>query len=217
MIRKWFGITALVVATASVFSLSGCAHNTHLVSIAIQPGDGTFAAADPSLSFQYRAYGTYIHPPKTVDITDQVIWQSSAPQVAQFTGPGTISPNTNCGVTQIFATMHDSPNDVVSNEVSVTVDGPASLGCPTGSATSNLIISMTNGTDGTVVSSPAGISCGNACQATFPTGTPISLTATAVLGKAFNGYTSGCTPTSAGSTICNLILNSDTTVVASFN
>ena len=128
MIRKWFGLVALVLAALSLLSLSSCAHNTHLVSIAVQPGDGTFAAVDPGLSFQYRAYGTYIHPPKTVDITVKATWQSSAPQVAQFTGDGFVSPNTNCGVAQIFATMHDSPNDIVSNQVSITVNGPASLG-----------------------------------------------------------------------------------------
>ena len=220
MIRKWFGGLALVLAAASLLSLSGCAHNTHLVSIAIQPGNGTFAAADPSLSFQYRAYGTYIHPPKTVDITDKVTWNSSAPQVAQFAGaPGVVSPNSNCGVTQIFATMHDSPNDIVSNEVSITVDGPASLGCPTNSATNNLTVTVTTGgLDGEIVSSPVGIDCGSTCSATFPTGTPISLTATVITsGKTFNGYSSGCTPSPGNPSVCNLILNTDTIVSASFN
>ena len=43
---------------------------------------------------------------------------------------GVISPNTNCGVAQIFATIHDGSNDVVSDRVSITVDGLQSLGCP---------------------------------------------------------------------------------------
>ena len=113
MIRKCFGVTAIVVAALSLLSLSSCAHNTHLVGINIQPGNGTFTAVDPNAFFQYRAYGTYIHPPKTVDITSQVTWQSDNPLVAQFTSPGVVSPNSGCGVAQIFATMHDSPNDIV--------------------------------------------------------------------------------------------------------
>src|SRR5579864_159879 len=105
MIRKWFGATALAITACSLLSLSSCAHNQHLVSISIQPGNGTFGAVDPSAFFLYKAYGTYIHPPKTVDITNQATWQSDNPQVAQFTSSGTVSPNTSCGVAQIFATI----------------------------------------------------------------------------------------------------------------
>lgn len=215
MIRKWFGVTALVVAAASLLSLSSCAHNTHLESINIIPGNGTFAAVDPSAFFQYRAYGTYIHPPKTVDITSQVTWQSDNPEVAQFTAPGVVSPNTNCGIAQIYATMHDSPNDIVSNEVSITVDGPASLGCPTNSATSNLSVNMTNDTDGTVLSNPTGIDCPTTCSATFTTGISVAITAAANPGKTFNGWVSGCT--SISGVTCNVTLNTDVIVSGSFN
>jgi Divergent InlB B-repeat domain len=215
MIGKWFVVTALVVAAASVLSLSSCAHNTHLVGINIIPGNGTFAAVDPSASFQYRAYGTYIHPPKTVDITDQVTWQSSAPQVAQITGPGAVSPNTNCGVAQIFATMHDSPNDIVSNEVSITVDGPASLGCPQGAVTTTLALNVTAGiTDGTIVSNPGGVICPFACAATFPLGTAVTLSATPNPGNSFIGW-GGC-DSQAGLT-CNVTMSTNRTVTASFN
>lgn len=220
MIRKWFGITALAIAGCSLLSLSSCAHNTHLVGITIQPGNGTFAAVDPSAFFQYKAYGTYIHPPKTVDITSQVTWQSSVPQVAQFTGPGIVSPNTNCGVAQIFATMHDSPNDIVSNEVSITVDGAASLGCPQGTATNILSVSVTPSGDGSVVSTPAGINCGgsgngqNICAAAFSSGSSVSLTAMASSGHTFLSW-SGCIPT--GTNTCSVLMAGDVGVTATFN
>lgn len=217
MIRKWFGVTALIVAASSLLSLSSCARNQHLVSIQIQPGNGTFGAVDPSAFFQYRAYGTYIHPPKTVDITDQVTWQSDNPQVAQFTAPGTVSPNTSCGVAQIFATMHDSPNDIVSNLVSITVDGPVSLGCPQGTATNILSVNLSNGTDGSITSSPAGINCGNGgtiCAVAFSSGSTVSLTATPLSGHSFGGFT-GCT-SGVGNT-CTVTMNGDVTVTASFN
>jgi hypothetical protein len=215
MMRKWFGVSALAVVAASGLSLSSCAHNTHLVSIAIQPGNGTFAAADPSLSFQYRAYGTYIHPPKTVDITDQVTWQSSAPHVATFTGPGVVSPNTNCGIAQIFATMHDGPSDIVSNQVSITVEGPQSLGCPqAGGATNNLLVDVTNGLDGVIVSSPGGILCGFTCGAQFTTGVIVILSATANQGHNFTGW-QGCDTQSV--TNCTVMMSGDRTVTASFD
>jgi hypothetical protein len=219
MIRKWFGITALVITACTMLSLSSCAHNQHLVSIAIQPGNGTFGGVDPNLFFQYKAYGTYIHPPKTIDITSQVTWQSSNPQVAQVTGDGVVSPNTNCGVAQIFATMHDSPNDIVSNVVSITVDGPANLGCPQGTATNILAVSLASGaSDGSITSSPAGINCGaggNICAVAFSSGSTVSLTATPDTGHNFLGFTNGCTTTSGNT--CSVNMNGDITVTASFD
>ncbi|HVN17851.1 MAG TPA: hypothetical protein VMU05_03735 [Dongiaceae bacterium] len=218
MIRTWFGAVILVMLACSLVSLSACGHNTHLTSIAIQPGNGTFAAADPSAYFQYRAYGTYIHPPKTVDITNQVTWQSSAPQVVQFTGPGVVSPNTNCGVAQIYATMQDSPNDIVSNSVSITVDGPASLGCPQGTATNILTVNLTSGAgDGTITSAPAGVNCGNGntiCAAAFASGQTVSLTAASNTGHNFLGF-GGCT--TSGGNACTVVMNGNVTVTASFD
>src|SRR5579864_2673169 len=199
---KWFStwLQVLFVSAAGVLllGLSSCAHNQHLVGITIQPGNGTFGAVDPSAFFLYKAYGTYIHPPKTVDITSQVTWQTDNPQVAQFTSPGTVSPNTSCGVAQIFASMHDSPNDVVSNSVSITVDGPASLGCPQGTATNILTVSVTPLADGLVTSGPAGINCSssnNLCAAAFPSGSTVSLTASGQGGHSFLGFGDPCSQT----------------------
>lgn len=215
MIRKWFGITALVLAASSLLSLSSCAHNTHLVSINIQPGNGTFGAVDPSAFFLYKAYGTYIHPPKTVDITNQVTWQSSNPQVAQFTSPGTVSPNTNCGIAEIFASMHDSPSDIVSNQVSITVEGPVSLGCPqAGGANNNLLVDVTNPSDGVIVSTPGGILCGFTCGAMFATGVTVILSASPNPGHNFTGW-GGCDSQSAMN--CTVAMNTSRTVTASFD
>ncbi|HKV81300.1 MAG TPA: hypothetical protein VJP02_24345 [Candidatus Sulfotelmatobacter sp.] len=217
MIRKWFGVTALIIAASSLLSLSSCAHNQHLVSINIQPGNGTFFSVDPNAFFLYKAYGTYIHPPKTVDVTSQVTWQSDNPQVAQFTSAGVVSPNLGCGVAQIFATMHDSPNDIVSNQVSITVDGPASLGCPTSGATSVLAVSLTNSGDGVVTSGPPGIICGGAavqCTWAFQSGSTVSLTAAPTSPHNFTGW-GGCDVPSGMS--CLMTMNGDRVVSASFN
>ena len=216
MIRKWFGVTVLVLAASSLVSLSSCAHNTHLQSIQIIPGNGTFAAIDPSAFFQYRAYGTYIHPPKTVDITDQVTWQTSNPGVAQFAGaPGVVSPNTNCGIAPIYATMKDGSNDIVSNQVSITVDGPASQGCPTSAVTSTLSVNVTTGiNDGTIVSNPGGVICPFACAGTFITGTSVTLSATPHSGNNFLGW--GNCDSQSGLN-CTVTMSADRTVTASFD
>jgi hypothetical protein len=177
----------------------------------------TFLSVDPSAFFQYRAYGSYIHPPKTVDITNQVMWQSDNPQVAQVTSAGVVSPNLGCGVAQIFATMHDSPNDVVSNQVSITVDGPASLGCPQSTATNTLTVIVSPSTDGNVLSSQAPINCGetgNVCSAQFSANSSVVLTETPASGHSFLGWSGPCSGTAS---TCNVLVNTTVTVTATFD
>jgi hypothetical protein len=213
MNRRWFGIFALSLAAATLFSLASCARNQHLTSIKIQPSaGGTFLIADSSLFFDFKAFGTYIHPPHTADITDQVNWQTDTPQVVQVTSAGVVSPNLGCGLGNVFATFKDGDNEVVSNSVPVTVDGPASEGCPQSGATSSLSVSLTG--TGTVTSSPAGISCGTICAAQFSTGTTVTLTA-APTSPATAVTWGGCDTSSA--TGCSVLLEANRIVSATFN
>jgi hypothetical protein len=65
----------------------------------------------------------------------------------------------------------------------------------------------------TVTITPAGITCGNQCNAYFNPGTSITLTAQATSGSTFTGWTGGgC----QGTGTCTVTLNSDTTVTATF-
>jgi hypothetical protein len=67
---------------------------------------------------------------------------------------------------------------------------------------------------GTVTSSPAGISCGATCTATFDSGTSITLTAAAASGSTFAGWSGGgC----SGTGTCTVNINAATTVTATFN
>lgn len=65
---------------------------------------------------------------------------------------------------------------------------------------------------GTVTSSPAGISCGGTCTASFASGTSVALTATPAAGATFNGWSGAC----SGKGTCSVVLNANTTVGASF-
>jgi hypothetical protein len=212
MNRRWFGIVALSLAATALFSLASCARNEHLTSIQIQPSaGGTFFSADPSLFFNFKAFGTYVHPPHTADITDQVAWQTDNPGVVQVSS-GVVSPNIGCGLGNVFATFKDGDNQVVSNSVPITVDGPASEGCPQGGATISLSVTLTG--TGTVTSSPAGISCGTICAAQFSTGTTVTLTATPT-SPATAVTWGGCDTSSA--TACSVLLEASTVVSATFN
>ena len=69
-----------------------------------------------------------------------------------------------------------------------------------------------NGT-GTVTSTPAGISCGATCAASFVDGTTVTLTATPGVGSSFTGWSGGgCT----GTGTCTVTLTAATSVTATF-
>lgn len=128
MNRNWFNL--LLICSAALF-VSGCGSGQQLVGISVTPASVVFGGTDPSLFVQLTATGSYIHPPATKDITNQVTWTSSVVQVAQVTATGKVSPSTDCGVAGITASLltnHPSGN-VITGTTSVTVDGTAS-NCP---------------------------------------------------------------------------------------
>ncbi len=68
--------------------------------------------------------------------------------------------------------------------------------------------------DGTVTSSPAGISCGSDCSESYPAGTSVTLTATAASGSSLTGWSGGgC---SGAAPTCTVTVTGDLTVTATF-
>src|ERR1700691_1865362 len=98
MSRKWFSILALIAAATIMLNTASCGFNQHLVSINIPESGGTFGGVVPGAYFNFTAIGTYIPPPATKDITDQVTWTSDNPQVAQVSNTGVVSANAACGL-----------------------------------------------------------------------------------------------------------------------
>jgi hypothetical protein len=129
MNRNWLKLLLICCAT---FMIPSCGSGQKLVSIQVTPATVVFGGTDPSLFAQLTATGFYSHPPATKDITTQVTWAASIPQVAQVTSAGKVSPNTNCGVSSITAslTTNDPSGNVITGTMSVTVDG-TNPGCPT--------------------------------------------------------------------------------------
>lgn len=223
MTRKWFGIAALILTATVLLTLSSCARSQKLQGITISPSAFTYfspaSAGVQQTPIPLTAYGSYIHPPETKDISSQVTWASDNTIVADVSSAGQLTDGVACGVGNISASFYTDGNksgNVVVGFMTVTVEGPASQGCPQGTATNNLSVDVTAGAaDGVIVSAPAGINCGSTCTAAFPANSSVSLTATPISGKQFNGWTSGCTTTSG--LTCNVTLNTDVTVSASFN
>jgi hypothetical protein len=214
MNRKWFSIIVLIATATFLLNVSSCGFNQHLVSINIPESGGTFGGVGPGIFFDFTAIGTYIHPPATKDITDLVTWQSDNPQVVQVSNTGVVTPNVSCGLANISATYFDSPNQVTSNAVPITVNGPASLGCTPAGPQPILTVTVTGTTSGNVTSSPAGISCntGSSCSSQFVTGQSVTLTATPASG--FQSW-QGCNTVNGAS--CTVFLENSTTVTAAFD
>lgn len=95
---------------------------------------------------------------------------------------------------------------VISDVNVIVIDG---VGAPTSHL---LSVRLTGNESGTVTSNPAGVNCGTSCTASFATGTAVNLTASPAPGATFSGWSQACT--GAGS--CNLTLNSDEFVTATF-
>ena len=226
MIRKWFGVSALVIVACGLLSLSSCARDQQLQGITISPATFTYFSPAPlgvqQTPIPLTAYGSYIHPQENKDITSRVTWASDNTVVADVSSTGQLTDGVACGIANISASFFTSGNkngNVVVGFMTVTVEGPASQGCPQGTATHNLSVNVTAGAaDGMITSSPAGINCGPTCSAAFPASSSVALTAAPVGGKAFGGWASGCTTvTGSGGQTCNVTMNTDVTVSASFN
>lgn len=230
MSRKWFSICALLIAATSLLSVSSCGDPQELVGITVQPGSVTFGAAnipvsaDAGLTTQLTALGTYVHPPVTKDITNQVTWASSDNQEVTVTPTGLITATgVVCGPnTQISATVTTNADGsgVSSSGAVVTGSMSASVVCFTdtsgggGGASPILTVNFLGSGTGTVTSPT--FDCAStaiSCVDSFPTGTTVTLTATAVAPYTFGGWSGAC----SGTSTCVLLMESDTTVTATFN
>ena len=99
-------------------------------------------------------------------------------------------------------------------------DCPPGLSCVGGVCRSDnsggsgfpLTIALGGNGMGTVTSTPAGIECGATCSEQFPSGTMVTLTATADSGSTFAGWTGAC----VGQAECTVTVDAAITVTANF-
>lgn len=94
----------------------------------------------------------------------------------------------------------------------VTLNGATSV-----TATFNTIpqyaLTVTTSGQGTVTSTPTGITCPSTCSANFTSGTPVTLLATAAAGYNFAGWGGACSGTAS---TCNVTMSGNQSVSATF-
>jgi alpha-tubulin suppressor-like RCC1 family protein len=127
-----------------------------------------------------------------------VTWTSSNTAVATINATG-LATGVGAGTATITATDASG----ASASTTLTVVGQA-----------NLTVFRTGAGTGTVTSSPPGINCGTDCSEVYPSGTVVTLTASAASGSAFAGW-SGC-DTVSGAT-CTVTVSSGRTATAAFD
>ena len=210
MIRKWFGIATLTVVAITLLSLSSCARGQKLVGMTVTPSTVTFGGVGATL--QFRAVGTYIHPPENKDVTDQAIWSIDSQNLVTMNSPGNFTAISDCGSGNVTASITDH-NNFVSASAFVSAAGVGTTACTTAALT--VIVAGT----GTVTSSPSGINCPGTCSFAFPLDSGVVLTGAPGTGATSVTYswaagTEGCTSQTA--TTCSLALNTNETVTATF-
>ena len=138
MNRKWLAVASLLATACCVIALPSCGSKQQLVSIAVQPSEG-FVFEGLGAQGQFTAYGTYIHPPVTKDITDRVVWTLDIANFATLTQTGqiTYTRTDGCGSGNVTATLYSDPSDpaagsLVSGSVPVkgVNDGTSKCGAP---------------------------------------------------------------------------------------
>jgi hypothetical protein len=226
--KKLIGFVALAIVAAALFSLSSCAHSSELVAITIQPGSDTVGASNIPLSqdagfqVQLQAVGTYIHPPVTKDITDQVTWASNDTGMFTISSTGLLTATGDqCGNTLVSATMvtNTSTGGISSSGAAIFGYMTATVTCFSGSGTGAgpaVTVTFAGTGSGTVSSSPPGLSCVATCVDTFPAGTVLTLTATPTP-PSTTGSWGGTCPSPTTTEVCTFTVEENTTITASFS
>ncbi len=130
MIRKWFGTVLLALVGLVLLNTSGCARDQKLVSINLSPADG-FVFAGPGAAGQFTAYGNYIHPPESKDISTQVTWTLNIKNFGTVSSDGlvTYTRADGCGFGQVTATFNNSDGSVITATAPVSGANSANASC----------------------------------------------------------------------------------------
>jgi len=112
MKRKWLGIAVLVAIAAVLVDTPSCARDQKLVSITLSPSGG-FVFPGFGATGQFTAYGSFIHPPETKDVTGEVVWTIDIQNFGTINQQGVITyqRNDGCGSGLVNATYNNAPGN----------------------------------------------------------------------------------------------------------
>ncbi len=201
---KWFSVVALITVASFLMTVSSCGYNQHLVSIKVSPPGATFEGVGAQI--QFTAVGTYIHPPETKDISSQVQWAIDSQNLATVTSSGLVTSTSICGSGNLTASLNAPPN-YITGSAFLTGSGIGTSACNQAALT----VGVTG--NGTVSSSPSGITCPGSCSALFALDSTVTLSASIGTGATTVTWVGCDTSTATG---CTLALTTNRSVMATF-
>lgn len=210
--------TRLQLATAlslvlPVALMPSCARDQQLTSLTVSPTSVTFNSVGSKI--QMTALGTYEHPPETKDVTNIVQWSTDVQGLATVSSTGLMTATSICGAGNVIATYNSPPGhpsgSVVVGRAGISGSGQGTSTC--NSATLTVAINGQNTDNGSVTSSPTGITCPGTCSATFALGATVLLTANS---SGFGGWV-GCDQNNPANTCQVSLSGGSRTVTVTLN
>ncbi|HYC36448.1 MAG TPA: DUF4214 domain-containing protein [Usitatibacter sp.] len=208
--RMWF---ATAEAGGLVYVFGGWSGSATLATVeAYDPATDTWsskasmptarvgAAAGVRNGLIYVVGGEYTSPPTTlVEVFD--------PSTnAWATGPSMMVPRGTAGTATIDGELHVFGGSQLGGGVLASVEAL------TPTTTFPLSVTRSGSGNGSVSSSPAGISCGSTCSASFAASTSVTLSASPDSSSSFAGWGGACSGTGA----CNVTMSAARSVAATF-
>jgi hypothetical protein len=229
-------VTALATATdGSVISanvtvtVNTAPSGRILTSLSVIPPSQAVSATGETA--QYIAIGTFSAAPLTLDLTNQVAWQSSDVQVGQVnssglvTGIGPVTPSaTGIATITALATASDGSiipaSGVFEESASSVVNLPTLSVYKVGNGTGTVMAGTNLSSGGSSLAGTVVINCGSGaeCVGNFPVGATVYLVATPINGSIFDGWSVNCrlvSPTILN--VCSVTMTNNSTVGAIFD
>jgi hypothetical protein len=111
----------LFVASLLVLPLSlvpSCAAPQKLESVMVLPSDTTLQGF--GLQVHYKAYGSFVHPPETLDISNTVTWSSSSPQIISIDNTGIATYVQGCATNLLITATYTHKGSVMVGTATLT-------------------------------------------------------------------------------------------------
>ena len=221
-----------VISGTAAISVSTAPSGRILTSLTVIPPSQTVNATGETA--QYIAIGTYSAAPLTLDLTDQVAWQSSDVQVGQVNASGLVTgigpvfvPPYGVATITALATASDGsviPASGTFQELSSSVVNLPTLtiykvGNGTGTVTAGTALSAPSSVPITITGTVV-ITCGSGtgCIGNFPINTTVYLVADPLSPSVFDGWSVNCMPVPQyPSNVCTVTMTNNSTVGAIFD
>jgi hypothetical protein len=108
MAWKWL---KLALACSIAIMVPSCGHDQQLTAIEVRPSGFVFGGF--GAQGQFTAIGSYIHPPETKDVTNQVVWTIDVKNFATVTQTGLVTSTRidGCGSGNVTASHYSDPSN----------------------------------------------------------------------------------------------------------